>query len=332
MNVALRGSSPGTMVAGILLLSRARNMGQRIRVDIVGDPGDIGTVSGPALLHSTPLASCGVGRELGSGALVVVPGPPEALLAVSLSPDGRGDWFDIDRTGAGAHPATQSFVALARDGRPAARRLTRALRSGMELFGASSEPAVLDLLFGAPVAPLARLAVALRAGRTISGLRGEPVTRYLSGDWDDETPMTLDAALARVVPPARELLAGSLRSCAELGFSPLADGLGEIVTHLALLPPHGILPPLDPASDAVAVGLGRALAATTGNSEAHGVLLETYRFLGGKFVASTPYPVDLPSDPPPNERLLRWKWFCSHVSEAATRSEKIWRDLMDPPM
>ena len=123
MNVSLKGSSPATMVAGILLLSRARSFGQRVRVEIVGDPGDIGVVEGPAILHSAPLASCGVGRDYGSGALVVVPGPATAPLAVSLTADGRSEWFQVDRAGEGVHPATRAFVRYRKDQRPAARKM-----------------------------------------------------------------------------------------------------------------------------------------------------------------------------------------------------------------
>ncbi|MBM4367414.1 MAG: hypothetical protein FJ102_14475, partial [Deltaproteobacteria bacterium] len=188
MNVCLRGSSPATMVAGILLLSRARTFGQRIRVEILGDPGDVGVVVGPAVLHSAALASCGVGRDLGSGALVVVPGPGADPLAVSLSAEGRGEWFLVSRSGTGAVPATAALYSVLAGNSPDARRLSRQLRLGMEALGCAFEPSVFDLLFGAPVAPLTRVAVALRAARTLSGQRGAPVTAAFAAELaeDDE--------------------------------------------------------------------------------------------------------------------------------------------------
>lgn len=331
MNVALRGSSPSTMAAGILLLARARSFGQRIRVEIVGDPGDIGVVLGPAILHSAPVASCGVGRELGSGAVVVVPGPASEPLAVSLSPDGRNDWFFVDRAGAGYHPATRGFVRLRRDRRPAVRAHVRGFMAALEALGCAPEPAVLDLLFGAPVPPFTRLAVALRAGRSLSGKRGAPITQFLVGDGEGD-PCFADRLAPAVREPVLAWIETAERLAAEDGDRALLDALEEITAHLAMLPSHGILPPLVPAADAVAFGLGRALAATSGNSQAQAGLLETYRFLGGKFTVSAAYPVDLPSDPPPEDRLGRWAWFCSHVSAAADKVDRIWRDLVDPPM
>jgi hypothetical protein len=335
MNVCLRGSSPATMVAGILLLSRARTFGQRIRVDILGDPSEVGVVSGPAVLHSAPLASCGVGRELGSGALVVVPGPCSAPLAVSLSADGRGGWFEVAREGDGEHPATRALLALLRDAPPERQPLALQLRQGFEVLGVATEPAVLDLLFGAPVAPLARLAVALRAGRTLTGMRGAPVNAALVGPLSADDEVDAAATLGRMSPAVRAPL-GALRAHAnvlrESGSPALAMAIDELLGHFGLLPAGGILPPLDPATDAVAVGLGRALGATSGKAEAQIALMDTYRFLGGGFVARSEWVVDLPADPPPTERLARWRWFCTQVSEAAARVDRIWRDLVDPPM
>jgi hypothetical protein len=337
VNVALRGSSPAVLASGILLLSRARQLGQRLTVEIVGDPDDIGVVRGPAVLHSAPLASCGVGRESGSGALVVVPGPPDEPLAVSLSADGRGEWFLVDRTGAGADAATRAWVRLGRDPRPQARILARQVRRAAEHLGCVADPAVLDLLFGAPVAPLARLAVALRAGRALSGLKGAPVTAVLVGELaEGDEGVDVERALSRLAPgiagPAREALQSAARLAREDGDPSLVDAVSEILCHLALLPTGAILPPLDPAMDAVAFGLGRGLAATTGCAEAQASLLETYRFLGGKFCTRADWPVDLPSDAPPEDRLGRWRWFCGQVSVAAERAERVWRDLVDPPM
>ncbi len=337
MHVLLRGSSPATMAAGILLLSRARTFGQRIRVEILGDPVEIGVVEGPAILHSAAVAGCGVGRELGSGALVVVPGPSTEPVAVSLSPDGREGWFYVDRTGAGHHAATRAIQTLRADVRVPVRHHVRQFLRLMGTLGCAPEPAVLDLAFGAPVPPLVRLAVALRAGRAMSGDRGAPVTSFLSPEMpDDDAPMPdLSGALARLHPQAREAAAawvGAERTlAAESGDASLLGALEELASHLALLPQQGMLPLLTPAADAVAVGLPRALAATQGSSGAHATLLDTYRFLGGRFTNHGTHAVELPSDPPPADRLGRWAWFCSHVAIAAERVEPTWRNLVDPP-
>lgn len=342
MNVVLRGSSPATMTAGILLMSRARSFGQRMRVAIVGDPTDIGVVYGPAILHSAPLASCGVGREFGSGSVVVVPGPAMEPLAVSLSADGRSDWFYVDRTGEGVHPATRDFVRLVRSPGGEAQALGQSMLDALEALGCAPEPAILDLLFGAPAPPLVRLALALRAGRALSGQRGLPINQFLGAEeWsDDEGGLALDvsAAIARLAPAAQDPVSRFLGGAAHL---PEAEGgpavalvrsLGEILVYVAMLPRQGILPPLDPAMDAVAFTLGRALTAINGNPQGQSPLYETYRFLGGTFTPQAEYPIELPADLPPQDRLQRWQWFCSHVSAAATSVDRIWRDLMDPPM
>ena len=132
MQVELRGASPAAHTAGILLLSRARSMGiPGLQVAIVGDGTDIASVKGPAILHSNVLASCGVGRELGMGPLVVVPGPADAPLLACLSREGQGPWFALDSGGTGVHPATQAFVRLCRDPRPRARQVSRVLRRAL---------------------------------------------------------------------------------------------------------------------------------------------------------------------------------------------------------
>ena len=63
MSVELSGNSPAALTAGILLLSRARQFGQRLSVSVMGDPDQITPVEGPALVHSAVLASCGVGSR-----------------------------------------------------------------------------------------------------------------------------------------------------------------------------------------------------------------------------------------------------------------------------
>jgi hypothetical protein len=320
------------MACGILLLSRARSFGQPIRVEIVGDPDDIGVVTGPAILHSPSLAGCGVGRELGHGSVVVLPGPATEPLAVSLSADGRSDWFLVDRTGAGVHPATQAFVRMRREKRPSVRQHARQFFAMLEFLGCAAEPAVLDLLFGAPLPPIDRVALALRAGRGISGRKGSPVTAFLEGDLGEPT---LAAAVERlpadVRDAARAWLEQATRVAAEGDDTALA-ALSEIGVHLAMLPPRGILPPLSPSADAVAYALGRALGATQGNPQAQAGLLETYKFLGGRFTTRAEWPIDLPADAPPPDRLGRWAWFCTQVSTAAEKVDRIWRDLVDPTM
>jgi hypothetical protein len=108
MEVTLEGSSPGAITAAIMLLTRARQLGDRMSVAVVGDPDEMTASPGPAVCYAPVLASCGVGRQHGYGATVVVPGPPGQPVLVTVAPHGEMGWFQVDRTGAGAHAATEA--------------------------------------------------------------------------------------------------------------------------------------------------------------------------------------------------------------------------------
>ncbi|MBA2322390.1 MAG: hypothetical protein H0V89_14695, partial [Deltaproteobacteria bacterium] len=215
MQANLTGSSPGATTAGILLLTRARQLGFRLEVSVVGDPDDIVPIRGPALLYAPVLAGCGVGREHGSGATVVIPGPPSDHLIVSLHPHGETGWFCVDRTGAGYHEGAKAFVRLSRDPRPGARELGKMIRLAMDGLGLSQDPAVLDVLFGADIHALTRVAVGLRAGRAMAGGRGAPITRF-AASYTEHDPLPTR-------PPAD--LAAALRTDARWVF----DGLSTAV-------------------------------------------------------------------------------------------------------
>lgn len=350
MSVALKGSSPATLTAGILLMSRARSFGRRLDVEIVGDPAQISGVEGPALVHSPVLASCGVGRPLGSGALVIVPGPPSAPLATSFSADGLGSWFTVDRSGAGQHPATQAFIALCRDRRPVARDLSRQVLRMFEQCGCPPEPALLDILFQGEAPMLTRLGVALRAGRAIARTEHPPLTRFLVGGgtmpdplpddvtWDD---LQMLREAGRVAPLLDGLSVASRAAVEEwmmdLGslegggdaYGPLAAGLSEAASHLLSLPVPGMLPPLSPGLDALAVGLGAAVGATRPPHDASHAMIDTFRFLGGRFTPDANYPIVVDEKPAPEERLERWRWFCTGAWNAARSADELWRRVTD---
>lgn len=355
MDVTLKGPSPLALTVGILLLARARSFGiPRPRVAVLGDPDDIAVVLGPAILHSHVLASCGVGRELGHGALVVVPGEPNEPLMVCLAREGVGPWFALDTSGRGAHEATRAILALSRDPRPRARVLGRRFRDLLRLLGVPSEAPLLDLLFAAPQPPLTRVALALRTGRGITGESGVPVASFLTAEVDelpDPLPSDLTGAevlrrwrageleglLTRLRLGARDQVEewlGEMEALAkEDGGRDLAlvAALAELLSHLAMLPTYGMLPPPDAAADAVATGLVRALGASGTGHDANRALADIFRFLGGKFVASDPHPVSLPVAPPPPDRMGRWAWFAAGTAEAAACVDGLWRQIMDKP-
>lgn len=349
MDIALRGSSPGATTAGILLLTRARQLGLPLTVSIVGDPDDAVRIPGPAVCYAPVLASCEVGRDHGYGATVVIPGPPGKPVLATVWPHGEGGWFLVDRTGKGAHPATIAANALSKDERAPARELGRLLRQVQSALGMGSDPAILDVLFGAQVPTLTRLAVALRAGRAMSGGRGEPVTRFLVGNAVDRDPLELDApedvvsathpdqlswilaGLSHAVhDQAEELLkvAGELaKDTPEV--ATLVYHLAEIASHLVQLPEHCILPPLGAAEDSVAVGLKAALRAE-GDGDANRELQQTYRFLGGRYVDDAPHAYQVTDTPPPEGWIDRWSWFGSEVRKGRKQADALWPEIVDP--
>lgn len=355
MEVVLKGSGPGATTAGIMLLTRARQLGLPLQVSVIADPNGHAPILGPAALYAPVLASCGVGREHGHGAFVVLPGAPKEPLLATATPHGVGGWFRVTRTGEGCHPATQAYVRLSHDPRVPARRLAKDVRRIMDVLGMSPDPAVLDVLFGADVQPLTRLSLALRAGRALAGGRGEPVTRFLSGK-ADMTKDPLPAEYDREDFVARAE-AGEYDWIFD-GFSPLlhdaAEAWGEaalrlakeddgrdvelvyrileIVSHLVQLPPHSILPPLGAAEDSIAVGIGAGLAAE-GHGDANQQLSGMFQFLGGRYVEHAEHAFDVVDEPipPAEDRLGRLQWFCRQVRQGRKDSDGLWPLITDPP-
>lgn len=351
MDIALKGSSAGATTAGILLLTRARQLGLPLKVSVVGDEAEAVEVAGPAVLYAPVLASCAVGRQYGYGATVVIPGPPGKPVLVTLQPHGEGGWFRVDRTGKGAHPATRAAIALARDDRAPARELARDLRRAMAGLGMSTDPAVLDVLFGADVPTLTRLAVGLRAGRAMSGGRGEPITRFLSGTGIDRDPLPLpppedlaahtspdalrwilDGLSTVVTDPADAALqyAAQLRGVKDPDVDLLVYHLAEIASHLVQLPEHSILPPLGAAEDSVAVGLRAALTAE-GEGDANRELRQTFRFLGGRYIPHADHAYQVTDTTPPDDEIARWSWFGAEVRRGRKQADALWPVIVDPP-
>ncbi|MEQ1507870.1 MAG: hypothetical protein ABMB14_36920, partial [Myxococcota bacterium] len=239
-----------------------------------------------------------------------------------------------------------------RDPRPNARELGRELRRAMAALGLSTDPAVLDVLFGADVSPTVRLAVGLRTGRAMSGGRGEPITRFTAGSAQaDPLPARFDEDTHRAMRMApdglRWVLDGlsvSIRDRAEK-FVEMARGLAaedggrdlillyhlaELASHLVQLPPNSILPPLGAAEDSVATALRSALAAE-GDGDANRQLAQVFQFLGGRYVPTAEHSLFVCSEPPPREHIARWQWFCGQVRQGRKRADALWPQIMDPP-
>ncbi len=352
MEVALKGSSAGATTAGILLLTRARQLGLPLQVSVVGDESEAVEVPGPAVLYAPVLASCAVGRQHGYGATVVIPGAPGKPVLVTVQPHGEGGWFHVDRTGKGAHPATKAALELANDQRAPARELARKLRQAMSKLGMSSDPAVMDVLFGAQVPTLTRLAVALRAGRAMSGGRGEPITRFLSGGsmqnvadplahdppgmgpdaLKDATSLeSLQWILDRLSLAVRDEAEAAITTATEIGGPAhlLTYHLAEIASHLVQLPEHSILPPLGAAEDSVAVGLRAALTAE-GDGCANRELRQTYRFLGGRYVDDAAHAYQVTDTEPPKDWIGVWSWFAHEVRRGRKQADALWPEIVDP--
>ncbi len=352
MDVVLRGSMPGATTAGILLLTRARQLGLPLQVSVIGDPEASTPIPGPAVLYAPVLASCGVGREEGAGGLVIVPGAPRDPLMMTATPHGVGGWFLVDRSGSGHHPATQAFVRLSRDPRVPARHLAKDVRRAMEVLGMAPEPAVLDVLFSADVPPLTRLSLALRAGRALSGGRGEPITRFMSGhlgDDKDPLPSTFDAGatlaamegnewqwiIDELSPAIRDRAEAWLAEAAKLARDDdnrdlaLVHALAELASHLVQLPPYSILPPLGAAEDSVSVGLKAALSVSEAR-DALRQLIAMYRFLGGRYTTDDEPTMVVCNDTPPEDKIGRWQWFCTQVRTARKQADEKWPTIHNP--
>ena len=349
MQVALRGSSASTIIVGILLLTRARRLGERVSVSIVGDPGDVAKVVGPALVYSPVLSGCGVGRVAKRNALVCVPGPASHPLALTMEEAGLDEWFAIDRSGAGSHASTRAVIGLCRHPEPEGQNLGRVLRNALAAVGCPAEPALLDLLFGAPLNPLHRLAMALRVGREMTGSTGDPFTRFVRSGIENlpdplPTPLSAEALneavtdgrvrglLDRLQPgiqdEVQDWLEGMDRVEAYPGFPELIRDIAVLGSHLVSLPMAGMLPTLPHHEEVLAEYLGRAIGAVQGQHCAMAALIETYEFLGGVFIEHSPFAVAIPGSAPPQDRVERWQWLCQTAHIAMDETEALWERLV----
>ena len=178
MQVSIRSSSATAVTTGILLLTHAKRLGHPIEVSLEGNPDEAARVDGPAMVYSPVLSGCGVGKVPGSNALVCVPGTAVAPLLVSLEHGGLTDWFSVDRQGVGEHGATPGPCSALRS-QALTLRTSGGSWGGLGRARLPSRAALLDLLFGAPVPPLERVALAIRAGRVMTGGGRDLFTQFI---------------------------------------------------------------------------------------------------------------------------------------------------------
>ncbi len=351
MQVALRGSSASTVTAGILLLTHAKRLGHPIKVVIEGSPEDAASVPGPALVNSPMLSGCGVGRVRGRNGLVCMPGPAISPLLLSLEPGGLSDWFQVDRAGVGIHPSSTAVVGLCRHADPQGRNLGNVLRRALDAVGCPAEPALLDILFGAPVDPIVRVALALVAGREMTGRNGESFTRFVQSGITDipdplPTPLSVSqwvearesGAIEKLTERLQPGLSGEvmdwLNGLDQLPNEPSMAGLvcsiAEVGSHLLSLPMAGMLPALSPSAERVARHLGPAIGVSGPEHCGLHALIQTYVFLGGGFVDYARFAVTIDGDAPPDGREARWQWLCQSAYLAKVGAGDLWRKLVDP--
>jgi hypothetical protein len=145
----------------------------------------------------------------------------------------------------------------------------------------------------------------------------------------------LTAVLQRVRPEARPALGAWLdamlhHAAHDPDAAHVVCAVLDTVGPVLSLPGAVVLPTLDSAADGVARCLTSGLGAQAGNPDAARALVETFQFLGGKFVDSARFPVVVPGDAPPEGRLQRWKWFCASTRSAAATADTLWRRVIDP--
>ncbi len=352
LNIVLQGNWPATLTAGILLLSRGRSFGLPVTVSIVGDPKKIEAVRGPTVVSSQVLASCSVGRDLGDGPLVVISGGSTDPVLVAVDNSNKEGWFYVDSSGDGWHPATKAIVKMVRDSRASARHASALFLGLLRWAGVPAEPALMDMLFGAPVDALTRLGMTLQASASITNSRvHQSVSERISGGI--ETPLlaegltgarvfemwhagelsgALEALPNGVSIAVEDWLVSMERLSAEDGGESevLVASLGTLLGNVLLLPQGCMLPNLGGTSRGLAIGVVNVLGAKEKDADASKSLLEVFRFLGGRFEDFSPYPYQLPNSPAPEGRKERWMWLISSVEQAAEQMEKIWKEAMNP--
>jgi hypothetical protein len=237
---------------------------------------------------------------------------------------------------------------------PEARRLGKELLQALRGLGCIPEPAIFDLTLQAPVSAYHRVAVGLRAGRALHGRADVPLHTFLEECQDTlpdvvPSPCTpedlqraatdgrLAALLTRLVPsvrgPTMSWTHAMLRRAAtDPDAATLVAAVLETIAPVVTLPSPVVLPSIDAAADAVACALPTAIGAMSsdGDDDAAKGLVETFQFLGGRFVSQARFPVVVPGDPAPEGRLARWKWFCTSTRAAADTADTLWRRIVDP--
>jgi len=242
-------------------------------------------------------------------------------------------------------------MRLCRHEQAEGQNLGRMLRSALSAVGCPTEPALLDLLFGAPADPLERIALALTAGRAMTGTQGDPFHHFVhSGvaDLPDPLPTPLSevdytaavesghitALLDRVQPGVRDSVADWLRGLDQLenadDLRGLVCAIAEVGSFLVSLPMAGMLPALRPSAAAVATHLGEAVGHMATPHCAMQTLVDTFQFLGGDFVDHSPFAVEISGSDPPDGRIERWQWLCQSASLAREESNRLWERMVDP--
>jgi len=132
----ITGSHPACVVAGILLLSKARTFGQPLKIELIIDDSETQLV-GPIIFRNVQISCFGVSHI---GNIVVGGGASDSILRIITT-----EWgiLEISRTINNSKKVSQILFSILKKNIPSRHYIINAFKN----FGIVLEPFVLDILF-----------------------------------------------------------------------------------------------------------------------------------------------------------------------------------------
>jgi hypothetical protein len=312
----ITGSQPACLIAGILLLTKARTFGQPVKIEIVCTMDRI-LLNGPLMFRNLLLTECGIPHV---NNIVIIGGDSEVPMEVYTQDIGS---LSLSRSINQAHQVTKIIMQMLQ--RDKFYRLP--VLAMLEYFGLVAEPFIFDLLFNTNMSAFNAFGFA----RIVSfELVGKGLTNpFTVFNHIDDEKVGWDAVTGRLEVSKQKLVRDCLISIKQelsnTDWDILHKALEPFLELFSIMPSETMFP----SFSSELLEISKAIPMGLGNCEDTDILFELqkkFRWLGGRFQDLKLPAYNLGDD---DNMQKDWTWFFDQVKLGETGAEKLWRQIMD---